>query len=388
MRDLNSVLEQRKAAALYRQPKVVSGVQQPEMVVNGKPLLNFCSNDYLGLASNDQVRKAFKLGIDRYGAGSGAAHLVTGHSAAHQALEEELAEFTGRESALLFSSGYQANLGIITTLVGRGDTVLEDRLNHASLIDGGLLSGARFVRYPHGDVKAAGIKLEQAKGEKLLVTDGVFSMDGDQADLPLLAASCKENDAWLMVDDAHGMGVLGEAGAGSIAHFGLGQDDVPVLMGTLGKAFGTAGAFVAGSKALIETLIQQARSYIYTTALPAAVAEATRQSLQLVKQDEWRRQRLRELVRNFRREASALGFQLSDSTTPIQPLIAGSSERALAWSVVLQRQGVLVAPIRPPTVPEGTARLRVTFSAIHTDEQLARLLEALEIIKKEEAGAA
>ena len=387
MKDLEAALEQRRQQQLFRRPKVVATPQRPEMVVDGEPMLSFCSNDYLGLAADEQVRQAFRQGVDQYGVGSGAAHLVNGHSQAHQALEEELAAFTGRERALLFSSGYQANLGVITALAGRGDTVVEDRLNHASLIDGGLLSGARLVRYPHGDVPAAGGKLEQAKGEKLLATDGVFSMDGDLADLPALARLCRERDAWLMVDDAHGMGVLGHAGAGSLTHFGLDQQDVPVLMGTLGKAFGTAGAFVAGSRALIETLIQQARSYIYTTALPAALAEATRQSLRLVQQDEWRRERLQQLILQFREGAQQLGFPVADSATPIQPLIAGSAARALSWSEMLRQQGILVTPIRPPTVPEGTARLRITLSALHTDEQLTRLLDALELVKKGDDSA-
>ena len=384
MKDLGFELAQREAQGLYRQTRVVSGPQRPELVIDGRELLSFCSNDYLGLAADARISRAFKQAVDRYGNGSGAAHLVTGHSTAHQALEEELAEFTGRERALLFSSGYLANIGLITALVGPGDSVVEDRLNHASLIDGGLLSRARFQRYPHRDHQKAAALLARAKGERLLVTDGVFSMDGDLADLPELAECCRSNGAWLMVDDAHGLGVLGQGGRGSVAHFKLGQEEVPVLMGTLGKAFGTAGAFVAGSEDLIETLIQQARSYIYTTALPAANAEATRESLRLVQQEEWRRERLQELVSRFRAGALELGFQLTDSTTPIQPLLAGSATRALSWSRILERQGILVTPIRPPTVPEGTARLRITLSAAHTEEQVTRLLEVLDQVDPEE----
>ncbi|HEC17480.1 MAG TPA: 8-amino-7-oxononanoate synthase [Sedimenticola sp.] len=357
-------------------------MQGPELVVDGRPMLSFNSNDYLGLASHPEVITALQRGAERYGAGSGAAHLVSGHGAAHHALEEELADFTGRPRALLFSTGYMANLGLVSALLGRGDEVFEDRLNHASLIDAGILSRARLKRYAHADVDAL-LKLLRARhgGGALVVTDGVFSMDGDIAPLAGLAEAARRHDAWLMVDDAHGLGVLGEQGRGSLDHLGLGRDDVPVLMGTLGKAFGTFGAFVAGSEELIETLIQQARTYIYTTALPPAVAEATRAGLRIARGDEWRRQRLRELVGRFRAGAEQLGLPLMDSVTPIQPLLAGTAERALAWSRRLEERGILISAIRPPTVPEGGARLRVTFSALHTDEQADRLLEALAELK-------
>jgi len=346
--------------------------------VDGHTLLSFCSNDYLGLAAHPEVIAALQHGAEQYGVGSGAAHLVIGHSSAHHALEEELADFTCRPRALLFSTGYMANIGVITALLGRGDTVFEDRLNHASLIDGGILSRARLKRYTHADASHLTDQLGGAQGEKLIVTDGVFSMDGDIAPLTDLANAASQHDAWLMVDDAHGLGVLGKQGGGSLPHLGLTQDDVPILMGTLGKAFGTFGAFVAGSEELIETLIQQARSYIYTTALPPAVAEATRASLRLVRKDEWRRERLQKLVQRFRSGAQQLGLPLMDSITPIQPLLAGSAEQALAWSQQLEAQGILVSAIRPPTVPEGSARLRITFSAIHQDEHIDRLLDALD----------
>lgn len=375
---LEKRLQARKQASLYRRPRLVAGAQQPEMLVDGQRMIGFCSNDYLGLAADPRVARAFKDGVDQYGSGSGAAHLVTGHSTAHQALEEELAEFTGRDRALLFSSGYMANMGVLTSLLGPGDSVLEDRLNHASLIDGGLMSGARFRRYPHLDSVAAENRLAQAKGEKMLVSDAVFSMDGDLADVPELVNICNRQQAWLMLDDAHGLGVLGNTGAGTLEHFALDQQAVPVLMGTLGKAMGTAGAFVAGSETLIETLIQQARTYIYTTALPAAVAEATRMSLQLLIRENWRRERLQELVADFRSAALEMGFTLSNSATPVQPIIAGSSETALNWSRQLEAQGILVTPIRPPTVPEGTARLRITFSAMHRDDHLQKLIQALQ----------
>ncbi len=377
MKDLAAELEQRRAAHLYRSRRQISCAQSPELRVDGRSLLSFCSNDYLGLAAHPEVIAALQRGANQYGVGSGAAHLVIGHSHAHHALEEELADFTGHPRALLFSTGYMANIGIISALLGRGDTVFEDRLNHASLIDGGILSRARLKRYPHADASHLAHQLGETQGEKLIVTDGVFSMEGDIAPLSELANIARAHDAWLMVDDAHGLGVLGEEGRGSPSHLGLNPNDVPILMGTLGKAFGTFGAFVAGSEALIETLIQQARSYIYTTALPPAIAEATRTSLRLVRTDEWRRERLRELVRRFRSGAQQLGLPLMDSITPIQPLLAGSAEQALAWSQRLEAQGILVSAIRPQTVPEGSARLRITLSAIHRDEHIDRLLEAL-----------
>jgi len=378
MKNLSAELNQRRAAHLYRTRRQVSCAQSSEMQVDGRTLLTFCSNDYLGLAAHPEVITALQQGAEQHGVGSGAAHLVIGHSSAHHALEEELADFTGRPRALLFSTGYMANIGVISALLGRGDTIFEDRLNHASLIDGGILSRARLKRYTHADASHLANQLGENQGEQMIVTDGVFSMDGDIAPLTELADKARQHDAWLMVDDAHGLGVLGKEGSGCLSHFGLSQNDVPILMGTLGKAFGTFGAFVAGSEELIETLIQQSRSYIYTTALPPAVAEATRASLQLVRRDEWRRERLKESVQRFRSGAQQLGLPLMDSITPIQPLLAGSAEQALAWSQQLEAQGILVSAIRPPTVPEGSARLRVTFSANHKDEHIDRLLNALD----------
>ena len=349
-------------------------------------MLAFCSNDYLGLASHPEVARAFRAGTERYGVGSGAAHLVTGHTTAHHALEEELAAFTGRPRALLFSTGYMANQGVVTALMGRGDRVCGDRLNHASLIDAALLSRAHLQRYPHADAEALEAMLEEGRGEALVATDGVFSMDGDLAPLRSLADICRRRGAWLMVDDAHGLGVLGEQGGGTLEAMGLDRHDVPILMGTLGKGFGTFGAFVAGDDDLIETLIQQARSYIYTTALPSAVAEATRASLRLVRDEGWRRSRLRALVARFRTGAGQLDLPLMPSDTPIQPLLLGGAGRAMAWSAALERRGILVTAIRPPTVPEGSARLRITLSAAHTEAQVDRLLEALEAVMREEGA--
>ncbi len=382
MKSLKPELERREREHLYRRRRMLSGPQGPELVMGRRKMLSFCSNDYLGLANHPKVITALRKGAHKYGVGSGAAHLVSGHSKAHHTLEEELAEFTNRPRALLFSTGYMANLGVITALMGRGDNIYEDRLNHASLIDGGLLSRAGFRRFAHSDVQVLERQMQsqergQEKGEAMVAVDGVFSMDGDIAPLPELAALCRKREAWLLVDDAHGMGVLGATGAGSLEHFSLGVEDVPILMGTLGKGFGTFGAFVAGSEELIETLIQDARSYVYTTASPPAVAEATRASLRLVHKESWRRERLQELIQRFRTGAEQLGLPLMQSETPIQPLLAGSAETAIAWSKGLEKQGILVSAIRPPTVPEGSARLRVTLCANHTDEHVDRLLEAL-----------
>jgi 8-amino-7-oxononanoate synthase len=324
---------------------------------------------------------ALKDGADRFGVGSGAAHLVSGHGRAHHELEEALADFTDRPRALLFSTGYMANLGILQALLGRHDQVFEDRYNHASLLDAAKLSGAKLHRYGHADAASLADQIATPdKGEHLVATDGVFSMDGDAAPLAELAQLCKQHDAWLLVDDAHGIGVLGREGRGSLDAAGLGIDEVPILMGTLGKALGTAGAFLAGSEELIETLIQQARTYIYTTATPPALAWATLESLRIVRAEDWRRDKLRALVARFRAGAAELGLALMDSQTPIQPLLVGDAARAMRLSEQLLARGILVTAIRPPTVPADTARLRITFSALHEEAQVDRLLAALEEI--------
>ncbi|MFP5427290.1 MAG: 8-amino-7-oxononanoate synthase [Gammaproteobacteria bacterium] len=375
--DLTARLAERRAADLYRQRPLLQSPQGPEVVVDGQPLLAFCNNDYLGLANHPEVIAAWRAGAERWGVGGGASHLVIGHSTPHHQLEEALAELTGRPRALLFSTGYMANLGAITALVGQGDTILQDRLNHASLLDGGLLSGARFNRYLHNDPDSLAKRLDKATGSTLVVTDGVFSMDGDLADLPALAETARARGAWLMVDDAHGLGTLGATGAGIVEHFGLGLDDVPVLIGTLGKACGTAGAFVAGSEELIEALVQFARPYIYTTSQPPALACATLKSLELLRRESWRREHLAALIRQFRQGAEQIGLQLMDSPTPIQPILIGDSARALRLSRMLRERGLLVTAIRPPTVPAGSARLRVTLSAAHSEAQVQLLLNAL-----------
>jgi len=379
MKDLAPGLQQRREQQLYRSRKIQQGMQGVEVVLDGKSCLAFCSNDYLGLSHHPDVIRAFKKGADHYGVGSGAAHLINGHSKAHHALEEELADFVGYSRALLFSTGYMANLGVMSALLQRGDAVLQDRLNHASLMDAGLLSGATLKRFEHQNFQQLSQKLQQTSAqEKLIASDGVFSMDGDIADLPKLALLAKKHQAWLMIDDAHGLGVLGKHGGGTLEYFSMSHDDVPVLMGTLGKAFGCFGAFVAGSEALVETLINQARSYIYTTALPSAIAEATRASLKLIREDNWRRDRLNSLIAQFRKGANELGLEMMPSETPVQPLMLRSSEKAMQWSELLWEQGIYIPAIRPPTVPQDSARLRISFSADHDESHVIRLLDALE----------
>jgi len=382
-------LEQRKIDNLYRYRRTVESAQAPQVIIDGKPYLAFCSNDYLGLANHSEVISAFRTAANEFGVGSGASHLVNGHSRYHQQLEDALAEFTGRPRALLFSTGYMANLGAVNALVGKGDAVFEDRLNHASLLDAGLLSGARFQRYLHNDPASLATKLQRSEARrKLVVTDGIFSMDGDQAPLLELSQVTQAQSGWLMVDDAHGFGCLGSSGGGCIEQLGLTLEQVPVLVGTLGKGFGTAGAFVAGSEVLIETLIQQARSYIYTTAMPPAVAAATLASLRLIQQGDQLRQHLAQLIAQFRQGARQLGLALMDSQTPIQPIKVGSSAQALELSAALEQRGIFVTAIRPPTVPEGSARLRVTLSAAHTAEQVDQLLQALADVVGNRVGRA
>ena len=378
MKDLKPALRERESHYLYRRRRIVEGPQQPEAIIDGKKVLSFCSNDYLGLANHPEVKVAFIKGVEHYGVGSGAAHLINGHSKAHHALEEELAEFTGYPRALLFSTGYMANLGVAQALVGKGDSVIEDRLNHASLIDGGLLSGARLMRYQHNDVDDLEKKLSsRSAGEKLVLSDGVFSMDGDIANVAGLVNRCKQNNAWLMIDDAHGFGVLGENGCGTLEHTHTNINDVPIYMATLGKALGTSGAFIAGDEDLIETLIQQARTYIYTTATPPAVAEATRASLKLVQNRPELRTTLIDNIQYFRTCCEQASIPVSESQTAIQPIIIGDTETTVGISNQLFEQGILLTAIRPPTVPKGTARLRITLSAAHTQQQIDRLIEAM-----------
>jgi 8-amino-7-oxononanoate synthase len=375
---LRASLDERKQRHLYRSRRLLSSPQQPYQQVDGDSVLSFCSNDYLGLANHPKVKDAFIQAVNEFGVGSGASHLVNGHSEMHHRLELALAEFTGRDRAVLFSTGYMANLGAISALVGRGDAVFEDKWNHASLIDAGLACGATFKRYQHNDVASLSRQLESVSVKrKLIVTDGVFSMDGDIAPLEDIADLAEHHDACLMIDDAHGLGVLGNSGAGCAELFNLDQSRLPVLMGTLGKALGTFGAFVAGSEEVVETLIQHARSYVYTTALPPAVAAASIASLEVVQSEPERRDILTQLIALFREGVDRIGFPLMPSSTPIQPIVVGSEALALKISSYLESQGLLVTAIRPPTVPKGTSRLRVTLSAAHTAEDISQLLTVL-----------
>jgi 8-amino-7-oxononanoate synthase len=356
--------------------------------------VNFCSNDYLGLARDPAVAAAMAEAAQRYGSGSGASHLVSGHGAEHEALERELAEFTGRARAVVFSTGYMANLGVLAALADKRDLLLADGLNHASLIDAArLVRSPRNLWYPHADAAAARALLDvhapaaaAEGGGAFIVTDGVFSMDGDLAPLPALAAAARAHDAWLVVDDAHGIGVVGADGGGCCEHFGLDAQAVPVLIGTFGKALGSFGAFVAGDEDVIELLIQRARSYIYTTALPPAVAAATRRALRIVREEAWRREALQARIAQFREGAARRGLAVMPSTTPIQPLVLGGERAALAASGRLAEAGYRVTAIRPPTVPAGTARLRITLSAAHTPQQVEGLLAALDAAMREVAA--
>jgi len=377
---LAPVLADLDARGLRRRRRTVRrlSVDTADIELDGLPCVDFCSNDYLGLSAHPRVTEAFIEAARIHGVGARASHLITGHQSEHAALEDELADFTGRERAILFSTGYMANLGLASALVKKGGAVFGDRLNHASLIDAGRMSRALLHHYPHGDAAALERQLAALdSGPALVLTDGVFSMDGDLAPLPQIAAACAKHGAFLAVDDAHGLGVIGAGGRGSLGHFGLTAREVPALVGTLGKGFGSFGAFVAGDEALIETLVQRARTYIYTTALPAAVAAATRAALAVSIAESWRRERVLALAQRFRALAQAAGLPLADSMTPIQPVLLGHAGAAVRASDKLLERGFFVAAIRPPTVPDGTSRLRVALSAAHRDADVEKLVAAL-----------
>ena len=370
---------ERERAQLLRRLRTIEHADGPWLEIGGQRLLSFCSNDYLGLARHPQLIDALICAAQEEGLGSTSAHLICGHRAEHAELEEALAAWTGRERALLFSTGYMANLGVLQALLGRGDVCVQDKLNHACLLDGAKLSGAELKRYPHADVAAARRQLDtRPDAVALLATDGVFSMDGDVAPLRELAALCADAQATLMVDDAHGLGVLGPHGSGTVNAAGLGQHQVPVLMATLGKALGCAGAFVAGPAALIEGLLQFARPYIYSTAMPPALAAAALEAVQLAQTETWRRAKLAALITRFRRGAGELGLPLLTSSSAIQPLLLGSAAATLAAAQALEQRGLLVTAIRAPTVPAGQARLRITLSAAHETAHVDQLLGALE----------
>ncbi|HCI13487.1 MAG: 8-amino-7-oxononanoate synthase [Gallionellales bacterium GWA2_60_142] len=374
---LQNELDERAAQGLLRQRRMIAGPQSPHIEVDGRLLLSFSSNDYLGLANHPQLIKVLQEGALKHGLGAGAAHLVSGHSEAHHELEQRIAAFVGKPAALLFSTGYMANLGTVQALVGRGDTVFADKLNHASLNDAMLLCRAGVKRYRHGDMAQLEQLLAQAKGgRKLVVTDTVFSMDGDIAPLRELLALCEQYDAWLYVDDAHGFGVQGEQGRGSMSHFGIASPRI-IYMATLGKAAGVFGAIVAAEQAVIDTLINHANSYVYTTATPPALSVALLESVDLIEQGDELRTHLHRLIEQLRVGLADLPWRLMPSDTAIQPLLIGDNQRALELSDGLRERGIWVVAIRTPTVPQGTARLRITLSAAHSEADVGRLIEAL-----------
>ena len=379
---LESALDSRRAAGLIRRRTIVESAQGPRVVVAGRELVAFASNDYLGLANDSRVVGAARDGTARWGAGAGASHLLGGHFVPHDALEDELAAFVAPcagARALTFSTGYMANLAILSALAGRNDAIFADRLNHACLNDGALLSRAQFVRYPHADMAALEKRLAASSAaRRIIATDAVFSMDGDLAPLPRLLELADAYDAFLVVDDAHGFGVTGD-GRGSLAHFGIASERI-VYMATLGKAAGVAGAFVAAHPAVIDTLVQTARPYIYTTAPPPLLAAALRVALAIIRDDAARRAHLARLIAQFREAAGNLPWSLLPSSTAIQPLLVGDSGAAMDLADALRERGFWVPAIRPPTVPQGTARLRVSLSAAHSSDDVAALASALHSI--------
>ena len=375
--ELQTELDARIAQGLLRARRTLETPQSPHIVVDGESYLAFCSNDYLGLAEHPQLIAALQQGAQQWGVGAGAAHLVSGHFTPHHQLEMQLAEFVSKPAALLFSTGYMANLGVVQALVGKDDTVFADKLNHSSLNDAMLLSRALVKRYRHGDMVQLATQLAQTtSGRKLIITDTVFSMDGDIAPLREMLALCERYDAWMLVDDAHGFGVLGEQGQGSLSHFNLDSPRI-IYMATLGKAAGVSGAFVAAEQVVIDTLINHARSYVYTTASPPALSVALAESLRLIAQGEDRRAHLIKLIAQLREGLTGLPWSLMPSDTAIQPLLIGENQQALQLSLSLRERDIWVAAIRPPTVPQGTARLRITLSAAHTQADVQRLIEAL-----------
>jgi 8-amino-7-oxononanoate synthase len=383
-------IEDRKNKFLFRTRSIRQAAQASTVFYKNTRYLSFCSNDYLGLSNHPEVKFHFKKAIEHYGVGSAASSVVSGYSQSHHALEEELAHFMGYEKALIFSTGCMANVGILCSLLGRFDNIFADKLNHASLLDGALFSKAKIYRYPHRDYENLQKQFEttqfnKANGKKLIVTEGVFSMDGGIVPLDKLSSIAKFNNAWLMMDDAHGIGVLGKQGRGTLEHFALTHKEVPIVVGTFGKAFGGFGAFVVGSKLLIETLIQFARPYLYTTALPAAITEAVRVSLKIIQREPERRLRLQTLVQYFKNGITNInspGLKILPSDTPIQSVVVGEPYLVQQLGKALESKKVLVGIIRTPTVPYGTDRIRISFCTTHTPQQVDYLLESLEWAQK------
>lgn len=385
---LEQQLAQLDAQSLRRRRRTTESPCAPRVQVDGRAMLAFCSNDYLGLAAHPRIVDALQQGASLYGAGSGASHLISGHSRAHAQLEERLAEFVAPQiadaRALYFCTGYMANIAILSALSGSGADLFSESLNHASLIDGARLSRANVQVYPHGDLdQLAALLAASTAASKMVVTDSVFSMDGDLAALPQLLALCEQHGAWLVVDDAHGFGVLGEHGRGVLEHFALSSPNL-VYMGTLGKAAGVAGAFVAAHKSVIEWMVQRARPYIYTTAAPPAVAHALLASLEIIGGTEGteRRAHLQTLIAQWRSALQLQRWQALPSDTAIQPVVIGANEEAMKIAAALYEQNIWVPAIRPPTVPAGTARLRVTLSAAHTAAEVTQLVEVLQQLEQ------
>ncbi|WP_444994973.1 8-amino-7-oxononanoate synthase [Aliikangiella sp. IMCC44359] len=375
--NLQQQLELRKAAGENRQRRIINSAQQTQTMLGTQVVVNFSSNDYLGLANSHNAKRALSSHCERYGFGSGASHMICGHQQAHENLEIALAEFIQRDAALTFTCGYMANLAIIQSLSSKNDVIIADKLNHASLIDGVQLSQAASQRYPHCDLTALETRLKKSSQNKFVVTDSVFSMDGDIAPLPDIVGLCEKYQAILIVDDAHGFGVLGTSGQGCCEYYNLNQKQLPVVMSTLGKALGGFGAFVSGEKVLIDYLMQFARSYIYTTAMPSAVAQANLANLETLKSQPFLIEKLNNNIQLFKRLCADNDITLIDSSTAIQPVLIGHNEKTMAVFQSLMEQGILVGAIRPPTVPPNSARLRVTLSAAHTEAEIFTLVQSL-----------
>jgi len=384
LQELQTELDERAQAGLTRRRRLLQSPQSAHIRADNQHVLSFCSNDYLGLANHPALIAAMQQGAAEAGVGAGASHLITGHHQLHQELEVALAAFVGLPAALLFSTGYMANLAVAAALLGRDDAIFADKLNHASLNDTAVLARTSLHRYPHNDIAVLEKMLASSSAKrKLVLADAVFSMDGDIAPVPEMLALCERYDAYLMLDDAHGFGVLGKQGSGILEHFNVGSNDRVIYMATLGKAVGVAGAFVAGSQVLIDYLLQQARTYIYTTASPPAISAAVLASLQIIKNETDRRSHLNKMIQYLRDELQLTRWHLMPSSTAIQPLMVGHNEEALRLSEYLLTKGILVPAIRPPTVPKGTARLRISLSAAHTLADIKQLIDALKEAERE-----
>ena len=379
---LRQEIESIKNASLYRKLRSVAGDQGPVLTVDGREVVNFSSNNYLGLANHPKLAAAAKEAIDRYGCGSGASRLISGNMSLHEALEARLAAFKGTEAALVFNSGFQANIGILSTLAGEGDAIFSDALNHASIIDGCRLSRAKTFVYRHSDLDEleSALKKSETYRRKLIVTESIFSMDGDEAPLVAIVELAERFGAVVMVDEAHATGLFGERGAGVVAKLGLGNR-ILVQMGTLGKALGGFGAYVAGSRVLREILINRCRSFIFTTALPPAVMASALAAIDLVEGEPERREALWNSCRRMTKGLAALGYRIAESASPILPLLVGEADACMRLSERLLDRGVFAQGIRPPTVPQGTSRLRITLMATHTQAHLDRALAAFQEVR-------